>query len=159
TPRRRRCIAPDSLLSLRVGVRVREWASPYNASVRPPESASMGYRSLRECVLDLERHGRLRRIAEEIDPHLEMAEIQRRVYQATGPALYFSRVKCCSFPMVSNLLGTLDRTRFLFRDTIAAVKKLVELKVDPSSFFKRPWRYLGLPATLWCGLPKTVRRA
>jgi 4-hydroxy-3-polyprenylbenzoate decarboxylase len=119
----------------------------------------MGYRSLRECVNDLERHGQLRRIDAEIDPRLEMAEIHRRVYQAKGPALYFSRPTGCAFPMVSNLFGTLDRTRFLFRDTIAAVKKLVELKVDPSAFWKKPWRYLGLPATLWCGLPKVVRRA
>ena len=45
----------------------------------------------------------------EIDPCLEMAEIQRRVYSAQGPALYFSRVKSCRFPMVGNLFGTLAR--------------------------------------------------
>ncbi|MEE9171705.1 MAG: hypothetical protein V3U41_02205, partial [candidate division NC10 bacterium] len=38
----------------------------------------MGYRSLIECVLDLERNGHLVRVTEEVDPHLEMAEIQRR---------------------------------------------------------------------------------
>jgi 4-hydroxy-3-polyprenylbenzoate decarboxylase len=118
----------------------------------------MGYRTLRECVNDLERHGHLKRIDAEIDPHLEVAEIHRRVYQAKGPALYFARVKGCAFPMVSNLFGTIVRTRFLFRDTIDSVKKLVALKVDPSAFWKKPWRYLGLPATLWCGLPKFVRR-
>ena len=79
----------------------------------------MGYRTLRECVDDLHRHGHLCRIDAEIDPHLEMAEIHRRVYQAKGPALYFSRVKGCAFPMVSNLFGTIERTRFLFRDTKA----------------------------------------
>ena len=37
-----------------------------------------------------------------------------------GPAIYFARVKGCRFPMVSNLFGTLERTRFLFRDTLAS---------------------------------------
>ncbi len=57
---------------------------------------------------------------QEIDPHLEAAAIQRRVYRAGGPALFFARVKGTPFPMVSNLFGTLDRTRFLFRDTLDA---------------------------------------
>ena len=108
----------------------------------------MGYRTLRHCVDDLARHGMLRRIDAEIDPHLEMAEIQRRVYLAGGPALYFSRVKGCAFPMVSNLFGTIERTRYLFRDTLDAVRKLVELKVDPGAAMKHPWRYLGVPLTL-----------
>src|SRR5207302_1142805 len=120
---------------------------------------SMGYKTLRACVADLERTGRLIRIEQEIDPHLEMAEIQRRVYQAGGPAIFFPRVAGCRFPMVSNLFGTLERTRFLFRDTLEAVRRLVELKVDPAAFWKRPWRYRGLPFTLWHALPKRVRRA
>ena len=118
----------------------------------------MGYRTLKHCVDDLARHGMLCRIDAEIDPHLEMAEIQRRVYLARGPALYFARVKGCAFPMVSNLFGTLERTRFLFRDTLDAVRKLVELKVDPGAAMKRPWRYLGVPLTLMHALPRYVRR-
>jgi 4-hydroxy-3-polyprenylbenzoate decarboxylase len=117
----------------------------------------MGYRNLRECVADLERTGQLVRIEQEIDPHLEMAEVHRRVYAAGGPALYFARPKGCAFPMVSNLFGTLERTRFLFRDTLAAVRHLVELKVDPSSFWKRPWRYRDVPFTLLHTLPRFVR--
>src|SRR5215207_3444867 len=108
----------------------------------------MGYRSLRQCVLDLERTRQLARIDVEIDPHLEAAEIQRRVYLAQGPALLFARVKGCRFPMVSNLFGTLERTRFLFRDTLEAVRHLVELKVDPNHFWKSPWRYRDVPRTL-----------
>ena len=66
----------------------------------------MGYRSLRECVDDLASTGRLVRIEQEIDPRLEAAEIQRRVYAAGGPAVYFARLKGCRFPAVSNLFGT-----------------------------------------------------
>src|SRR5271166_6292575 len=118
----------------------------------------MGYRSLAACVSDLERTGRLAVIDDEIDPHLEAAAIQRRVYQAGGPALYFRRVKGTSFPLVSNLFGTLERARFLFRDTLQAVRRLVELKVDPGGAAKHPWRYRGVPRTLWHLRPRQVRR-
>lgn len=99
----------------------------------------MKYRSLRQCVEDLDRHGHLVRLSNEIDPHLEAAEIQRRVYQAQGPAILFENVKGCRFPMVSNLFGTMDRTRFLFRSTLDHVRQLVQLKIDPNAFWQRPW--------------------
>lgn len=117
----------------------------------------MGYRSLSDAVSDLERHQMLVRIDTEIDPCLEAAEIQRRVYLAGGPALLFTRVKGCRFPMVSNLFGTMDRTRFLFRDSLEAVRKLVELKIDPGQLAKRPWRYWGVPQTLWTMWTRRVR--
>jgi 4-hydroxy-3-polyprenylbenzoate decarboxylase len=118
----------------------------------------MGHRNLRECIADLERAGQLVRIDQEIDPRLEAAAVQRRVYQAGGPALFFARVKGCRFPMVSNLFGTLPRTRFLFRDTLEAVRHLVELKIEPAAFWKNPWRYRDVPFTLWRLRPKIVRR-
>src|SRR5262245_54600964 len=118
----------------------------------------MGYASLRQCIVDLERTGQLVRIECEIDPYLEAAEVHRRVCQAGGPALLFTRVKGCEFPMVSNLFGTLARAEFLFRDTLAAVRHLVELKIDPAAFWKRPWRYRDGPRAAWHMRPKWVRR-
>jgi 4-hydroxy-3-polyprenylbenzoate decarboxylase len=118
----------------------------------------MGYRNLRECVTDLERTGQLVRVEAEIDPYLEAAAVHRRVYAAGGPALYFPRVKGTTFPMVSNLFGTPARTRFLFRDALDDVRKLVELKTDPRACGARPWRYWNLPALLWRLRPKVVRR-
>src|SRR5262249_47636770 len=105
---------------------------------------------------DLERTGQLVRVDVEIDPYLEAAEIQRRVYQAQGPALLFARVKGCAFPLVSNLFGTLQRTRFLFRDTLEAVRHLGELKSDPAHFWKAPWRYRDVPRAVWHLRPKLV---
>ncbi|MFK7822258.1 MAG: UbiD family decarboxylase [Planctomycetaceae bacterium] len=99
----------------------------------------MGYKNLRDCVNDLQRQGELLRIEPEVDPYLEAGEIQRRVYAAGGPALYFANVKDCRFPMVSNLFGTIERTRYIFRDAIEGVKKLIGLKLDPSSILKDPW--------------------
>jgi len=116
------------------------------------------HRSLRHCVEDLERHGHLRRVDVEVDARLEVAEIQRRVYQAGGPALLFTRVKGCQFPMVSNLFGSMERMRFMFRGTLAAVRKLVELRTDPGALARRPFRYLGVPFTALRMLPRYSRR-
>lgn len=118
----------------------------------------MGYPNLRSCLADLERTHQLVRLEQEVDPYLEAAAIHRRVYQAQGPAIYFARVKGCSFPLVSNLFGTTARTRFLFRDMLDAVRHLVELKVDPAAFWKRPLRYRDVPRTLWHLRPRTVTR-
>lgn len=117
----------------------------------------MGYRHLRDCVVDLERSGQLVRIEQEIDPDLEMAAIQRRVYEVGGPALFFARVKDCAFPMVSNLFGTPQRIRYLFRDTLNAVRHLIELKIDAGAFWKNPWRYRDVPGTLLHTLPRFVK--
>ena len=38
----------------------------------------MGYRTLAECVSDLERHKHLVRVDTEVDARLEVAEIQRK---------------------------------------------------------------------------------
>ena len=40
--------------------------------------------------------------------------------------------------MVSNLFGTIDRVRYIFRDTLATVRRLVELKVDPADRRRAP---------------------
>ena len=117
----------------------------------------VGYRSLAECVRDLERERQLVVIDQEVDPYLEVAAIQRRVYQAGGPALLFRRAKGTAFPLLGNLFGTLDRAKFVFRDALESVRRLVELKVDPGSLAKNPWRYRGTPRTLWRLLPRRVR--
>ncbi|MGF1580478.1 MAG: UbiD family decarboxylase [Gemmataceae bacterium] len=119
----------------------------------------MGYKRLQSCLDDLQRAGHLLRIEEEVDPNLVMAEIHRRVYQAGGPALLFPRVKGCVFPMVSNLFGTLERTKYIFRHTLKAVRHLVELKIEPMELMKRPWRYLDVPMAALTTLPKRVTRA
>src|SRR5688572_14862217 len=117
----------------------------------------MGYRNLQQCVQDLERSGKLVRLTDEIDPHLEAAEIHRRVYRSGGPAILFANVRGCRFPMVSNLFGTIERARFLFRDTLDSVRRLIELKLDPNCFWKNPGRYWKVPLTAVTMLPRTVR--
>jgi 4-hydroxy-3-polyprenylbenzoate decarboxylase len=117
----------------------------------------MSYRTLRAAVDDLIASGRMIRIEQEIDPRLEAAAIQRRVSAVGGPALYFAHLKGCRFPAVSNLFGTIERTRWLFRDTLAAVERLIRLKTDPGRELKNPLNGLkAIPAALHM-LPKRVR--
>ncbi|MGD8504737.1 MAG: UbiD family decarboxylase, partial [Syntrophobacterales bacterium] len=85
----------------------------------------MGYHSLSQCLAALESRGELVRITQEVDPNLEIGAIQRRVYRARGPALLFTNVKGCNFPMAGNIFGTLQRTQFIFRDTLRALEGLV----------------------------------
>ncbi len=117
----------------------------------------MGYRNLQECVKDLEAAGKLIRIDREVDPDIEVGAIQRRVYQAEGPALLFTNVKGCGFPMMGNLYGTLDRTRFIFRDALKGVERLVAMKANPLSLMKDPFGSMGLPLAAFHLLPRKVK--
>lgn len=98
----------------------------------------MAYQSLEACLIDLEKNGQLIRIKEEVNPYLEMAAIHLRVHEAGGPALLFENVKGSTFRAASNIFGTLDRSKFIFRDTLSLVQQLIELKNDPVTAIKHP---------------------
>ncbi len=116
----------------------------------------MTYASTADLVADLEKQNALVHVSSEVDPDLEMAEIHRRVHAAGGPAILFEKVKGSPFPAVSNLYGTLDRARFIFRHTIDRMQRLIRLAADPRMFLKSPFAYADLPRTLWHMLPKKV---
>lgn len=118
----------------------------------------MLHRSTRDCIEDLRQGGRLLEIAEPLSSNLEIAEIQRRVYERGGPALLFTNVVDSKFPMASNLFGSLEQARYLFRDTLDRVRRAIELKIDPNEFFRRPTRYWNMPWVAWNMLPKQVSR-
>jgi 4-hydroxy-3-polyprenylbenzoate decarboxylase len=117
----------------------------------------MAYKNMSECVSDLEKNGHLIRIKEQVDPYLQMASIHLRVHEVNGPAILFENVKGSKFPAVSNLFGTLERSRFMFRDTLALVQKMVQLKGDPSLALKNPFNYSGVPLAAYKALPKKSR--
>ncbi len=98
----------------------------------------MAYRTLEECLLDLEKNGQLVRIKEAVDPNLQMAAIHLRVFESQGPALLFENVKGSSFRAASNIFGTLERSKFIFRHNLDTVQRLVELKNDPIQAIKHP---------------------
>jgi 4-hydroxy-3-polyprenylbenzoate decarboxylase len=98
---------------------------------------------MEECLLDLEKNGQLVRIKEETDPHLQMAAIQLRVYEAGGPALLFENVKGSKYRAASNIYGTIERSRFIFRDTLQTVQRLIDLKNNPVQAFKHPFQNIN----------------
>jgi 4-hydroxy-3-polyprenylbenzoate decarboxylase len=109
----------------------------------------MAYATLEECLLDLEKNGQLLRIKEEVDPHLEMAAIHLKVHAEGGPAILFEKVKGSKYRAVSNIFGTLQRSEFIFRDTLQHVRNLIDIKNDPASAIKKPFKNM---ATLLAGL-------
>ena len=117
----------------------------------------MAYRSIFDCVIDLEKHGHLVRVKEQVDPNLEMAEIQRRVYGAGGPAVLFENVKGSPFHAVSNLFGTSERCQFIFRDSLKKTKDAIAIKADPVTAAKKFWKYWRAPFTAILSLPKRSR--
>jgi 4-hydroxy-3-polyprenylbenzoate decarboxylase len=60
--------------------------------------------------------------------------------------------------MASNLFASLEQARYLFRDTLESVRRLIELKLDPSALPKRPMRYALTPLTALRMLPRFTRR-
>ena len=101
------------------------------ASLRPRGTLHGLSHACEQCVDDLAATGQLVRIEAEIDPHLEAAEIQRRVYRAGGPAVYFARIKGCRFPMVGNLFGTHRADAIPVPRHAGSVHRLIEMKIDP----------------------------
>ncbi len=80
-------------------------------------------------------------IEEEVDPHLEIAEIHRRVIEKQGPALLFTKVKGSAFPVVTNLFGTANRLDLAFgrkpQQFVRDIVNLAETIMPPT------------PAKLW----------
>jgi 4-hydroxy-3-polyprenylbenzoate decarboxylase len=117
----------------------------------------MTYANTADLIADLDKHKALVRISQPIDPDLEMAEIHRRVHAAGGPAILFENIKGSPFPAASNLYGTIDRARFIFRHTLDRMQRLIRLAGDPHLFLKSPFSYADLPRTLWHMLPQNVK--
>jgi 4-hydroxy-3-polyprenylbenzoate decarboxylase len=103
-----------------------------------PNFFIMSYSSLQDCINDLEQHGHLVRVREEVDPNLEMAAIHLRVFEKKGPAVFYENIKGCKFKAVSNLFGTIERSKFLFRDTLKTVSQLAAVKDNPLLLLKNP---------------------
>ncbi len=114
----------------------------------------MSYKSLEDCLLDLEKSGQLIRIKEEVNPYLEMAAIHLRMHEAGGPALLFENVKGSKFRAASNIFGTLERSEFIFKDTLNVVQQLIEFKNDPVKAIKSPFKNFNAGLAALKALPK-----
>ncbi|MFN2358677.1 MAG: UbiD family decarboxylase [Desulfotignum sp.] len=119
----------------------------------------MKFSSLGQCVQFLENQGELVRIKDVVDPHLEMAQITRRVFDAGGPALLFEKVKNTKFAALSNLYGTWDRTLQIFEPELEQVKSLVDMKFAPMQALRSPGRMAKAACALFHALPVPRHRS
>ena len=108
----------------------------------------MSFPDLRAFIDQLRRDRDIVEITESVDPHLEAAEIHRRVIAANGPALLFTNVKNSRYPLVTNLYGTSSRAELAFGSRplqlIKRIVNLIETLMPPT--FPKVWgaRDIGL---------------
>jgi len=71
-------------------------------------------RDLRAWIALLEREGELKRVSVEVDPYLEITEINDRAVKSGGPALLFENVKGSEHALLINQFGTERRMCLAF---------------------------------------------
>ena len=113
----------------------------------------MAYKTLRDCINDLEKHDMLIRIKEEVDPYLEMSAIHQLAFKQSKKAVLYENVKGSRYQAFSNLFASLEQSRFIFRHNLKLVKQLVSLKADPMVGFKNPLHYFSAVLTAPYSLP------
>ena len=119
----------------------------------------MPYKSLESALLDLEKHGMLLRISEEVSPDLLMPKIAEIATREALPALLFEHVQNSPFRAAANIFGTLERTHFLFRKTLCAAKAAIDFHANPAEIFRRPRNLFSLPQAGISALPKKTFKA
>src|SRR5262245_39589778 len=116
---------------------------------------------MQSFVSELESRGWLKRIKAQVDPLLEITEINDRVVKAGGPALLFENVRGSSMPVLINTFGTRERMCLALGaeslDEIAArVKPLIKPEI-PTTLLEKLKK---LPQLIQLGSlpPKVVKR-
>lgn len=125
----------------------------------------MKYQDLRDFIAQLEAQGELKRIAQEVDPYLEMTEICDRTLRAGGPALLFENPRGYDMPVLANLFGTPKRVALgMGQQDVSALREIGELlaflkEPEPPKGMKDAWQKLPVFKQVMNMGPKTVRSA
>src|SRR5918995_3424884 len=116
---------------------------------------------LRDWIARLEREGELVHIGAEVDPELEITEINDRTVKAGGPALLFENVKGSAHPLLINQFGTERRMCMAFDapslDSVASKLSDV-LEMQPPQGIIDKVKGLQKLKSIADSRPKTVRR-
>lgn len=120
----------------------------------------MAYSDLRDFISTLQQKGLLERVSAQVDPELEIAEINDRVVKAGGPAVLFENPKGSKVPCVVNLFGSFQRMRLALQvddlDEIGAeILEFMEPEI-PSNIIEK-LKVLPKLKRLADFLPKTVK--
>jgi len=125
----------------------------------------MRYKDLRDFLAQLERQDELKRVAVEVDPHLEMTEICDRLLKAGGPAVLFEKPKGHAIPVLGNLFGTPKRVAMgMGQDSVEALREVGKLlaylkEPDPPKGLKDAWEKLPVLKQVLNMAPKELSRA
>jgi len=125
----------------------------------------MKYTDLRDFISQLEARGELKRIAVEIDPHLEMTEVCDRVLRAAGPAILFEKPKGHHMPVLGNLFGTPKRVAMgMGEEDVTSLREVGKLlaflkEPEPPKGLKDAWEKLPLYKQVLNMAPKVVSGA
>ena len=69
-----------------------------------------------------------------------MNSIHLNEFKEGKKTLLFENIKGTKYKAVSNLFGTLDRGKFIFRNSIDVVKDLIDFKLNPLNVLKNPFK-------------------
>jgi 4-hydroxy-3-polyprenylbenzoate decarboxylase len=69
----------------------------------------VGIEGIQDFIVELEKHGEIKRVKTEVDSDLEIAEILRREMYSNGPAILFENVKGYDMPVLGNAFGSMKR--------------------------------------------------
>jgi 4-hydroxybenzoate decarboxylase subunit C len=99
--------------------------------------------NLRTFIEQLRRENEIVEISALVDPYLEIAEIHRRVIENQGKALLFTNVKGSTFPVVTNLFGTLKRIELAFgkrpQEFVRNAVEMIDILLPPK--FGELWNF------------------
>lgn len=108
------------------------------------------HKDLRSFIELLRREDELIEISAQVDPYLEIAEIHRRVIEAQGKALLFTNVKGSTFPVITNMFGTIKRIELAFgkkpQEFVRRAVEMVDILVPPKIGKLWGYRDMGLTA-------------
>ncbi|ODT76461.1 MAG: 3-octaprenyl-4-hydroxybenzoate decarboxylase [Nitrosomonadales bacterium SCN 54-20] len=125
----------------------------------------MKYKDLRDFLAQLEKQGELKRVAVEVDPHLEMTEICDRLLKAGGPAVLFEKSRGHAIPVLGNLFGTPKRVAMgMGQDSVEALREVGKLlaylkEPDPPKGLKDAWEKLPVLKQVLNMAPKELSKA
>ncbi len=129
----------------------------------------MKYHDLRDFMSQLEKTGQLKRVAVEVDTHLEMTEICDRVLRSAGPAILFEKPRSGrtshSMPVLANLFGTPQRVALgMGEESVQALREVGKLlaylkEPEPPRGLKDAWGKLPILKQVMNMAPKTVSSA
>ena len=112
---------------------------------------------LRSVLAKLKSSGELITINEEIDPNLDIATRHLQEFRNKGKALLFKKVKGSKYSAVSNIFGTLYRSKLLFpKGILEDIKALIGFKINPLSALKNPIKSIKIIYKAYYAIPKKV---